>query len=739
MKATAVPIALATLLLSGCTFRNPAPRAVPSATVDAKLSGAVIELSAPCGGVLCLHVSTNGEPHTPRSIFLDPDRVADDCSQFRDGNWVGIRTSAGQLLIDPAKSQWTLRNASGGTVIPPSPLPAQPATTSPIALPIHANGPADFYGSGDVASSLLHISAVPYLGNGHATIPYYFSTTGYAAFGTSGDDNTPPDYFKSLTSDSPITWYFHGTSANLYLMPARDLKAAAAALAQLTGHAPVPPRWTLGYLQSRWGWKNSAYLQDTAREFKARHLPVDAFIFDFEWYTPTPDYTVKSQGLPDFHDFSFNPTLLPQPRSAFDEFHQQGIHVVGIRKPRLGNFGELEYARTYHWILPAGNSDIDSRVLNFALPAVRNYYAEHTEPLLSQGVDGWWNDEGELTYTLYHYWNLAEIQSLAEVRPTARHWSLNRAFSPGLQRTGAAAWTGDIHATWDDLQQTPTTLLNWSLAGMPWTACDIGGFSPETNPKLLTRWMQAGVFFPIMRTHSTLEATPHFPWLFGAEAQADIKSALQLRYELIPYYYSLAHQAHESGLPLMRPLVMEFPGDPHCTYLSDEWLMGDSLLAAPILSESDSRSVYLPGGASWYRFNSSAGPLPGNQSLQIGAAHNEIPVYVRAGSIVPLGPATLEHTDDLPGGPLDLRVYPGKDASFTLVEDDGCTTAYLRGKSRRTTFTWNDASRTLRWKREGSYAGKDVFQSISVTSVDLDRGQAVAAPFGATGEVRIPR
>ena len=586
-------------LLAACTPHLPTPP--PPTPLQLHADTANIELSAPADGVLCLHVATPNHPHVAQSIFLDPAATAAPTTAIDDGNWQGIHSSAGDLLINPLTHQWTLR-VNNQTLIPPSPLPTQATDT----LRLHHATMPQLYASGDnpdlLNNSLLHTKASPKLGNGHATLPYYFATTGYAALATSDDDNSPPAY---STANTTITWTFpQNSSATLYLMPASDLKAAAKSLANLTGHAPVPPRWSLGYFQSRWGWKDKAYIDDTARQFATRHLPIDAFIFDFEWYTSIPDYTVKAPGLPDFHDFSFNPHLFPDPAQQIATLHQQGIHVVGIRKPRLGNAEALAIARHNNWILAPGISNIDTRVLNFALPDVRNYYSQHTEPLLAKGIDGWWNDEGELTYTLYHHWNNAEQQSLDNVHPTLRPWSLNRAFSPGLQRTGAAAWTGDIHATWQDLQHTPATLLNWSLAGMPFTTCDIGGFSGQTSPQLLSRWMQAGVFFPIMRAHSTIEDTPHFPWLFGDETQANIAAALHLRYQLIPYLYSLAHQTHTTGLPMMRPLAMEYPNDPHSADLTDEWLLGDSLLAAPILTESSTRTVYLPAGDAWYAFNS---------------------------------------------------------------------------------------------------------------------------------------
>jgi alpha-glucosidase len=356
--------------------------------------------------------------------------------------------------------------------------------------------------------------------------------------------------------------------------------------------------------------------------------------------------------------------------------------------------------------------------------------------LLQQGVDGWWDDEGEWNYTMYYWWNRAEAEALAKVRPGARLWTIDRAFAPGSQRLGVAAWTGDIRAAWTELAKTPTHLLNWSLAGMPYGACDIGGFNDQTTPRLLTRWMEAGVFFPVMRAHSVDYAVPHFPWLFGDEAEAAIRKALDLRYRLIPLYYSLAHQAHETGLPIMRPLALEFPDDPRCANRSDEWMMGDDLLAAPILEDTEKRRVYLPPGR-WFALGETA-PLEGKKSIDATAKLDEIPVYVRAGSIVPLGPV-IQHTDDLPGGPLEVQVYPGADARFTLVEDDGLTTAYLKGQIRRTTFQWNDVSRSLSWKIEGPYAGKDIFTDITVAVMDGGSEKQATGSIRSDGSCLIGR
>jgi alpha-glucosidase len=391
--------------------------------------------------------------------------------------------------------------------------------------------------------------------------------------------------------------------------------------------------------------------------------------------------------------------------------------------------------RTNGWQLnELPDEQYHARDINFANPKFSEWYVQQSMPLLQAGVDGWWNDEGEGTFTTYYYWNQTEATAWSLYRPNQRLWTINRAFSPGTQRLGAATWTGDINASWKDLAETSASLLNWSLAGMPYGACDIGGFHTTPSPELLTRWMEAGVFFPVMRSHSEINAMPHFPWLYGTNALNAIRDALDLRYRLISFYYSLAHETFETGVPLMRPLVMEFPDDPKVANLSDEWMMGDSLLAAPILQDGDERAIYLPAG-DWYAFDTNL-VIKGSQTINVTAGLDEIPVYVRAGSILPLAPV-IQHTSELPGGPLELQIYPGRDATFTLVEDDGGTKDYLNGKIRRTTFQWNDSARTLMWKREGNYSGMDVFQKLHVILFDPRRQAEAEHTLDSSGTIKL--
>ena len=517
------------LLISLTASAVRASAGAESTVVDLKINKAFVEIATVGKGAFRLSVSTAGKPQPSQSIFLaDPEgNSAAVGEKVTEGNLVGIKSSGGELLIDPKSGEWSLRDSAGKVLIPPCRIGGY---LNDGAIELNVGWPVDkpiqVYGCGNGTSSLLQGQGRTHLDNGRAVVPHFWSDAGYAALAVSADDNAPASWGPS---DSGITWRFPGSSADLYLMPAGNLNDAARAYAMLTGPPPVPPRWAFGYLQSRWGWKDRAYIDDTLKQFVDRKLPVDAFIFDFEWYTTHPDYMLPPEGKADFTDFSFNPALFPDPAAQIAKMRANGIHFVGIRKPRIGNTAVLNDLRakgwidvqaladSKHWILPRGEK-IDLRNIDFQRSDVRAWYADQLVDLLKTGISGWWDDEGELTYTTYYWWNQAEADALAKVDPSGRLWTIDRAFQPGLQRQGAAAWTGDIHADWKTLRRTPTDLLNWSLAGMDYGACDIGGFSGEDTPELLARWMEAGVFFPVMRAHSDFTVQPRFPWLYGPEA-----------------------------------------------------------------------------------------------------------------------------------------------------------------------------------------------------------------------------
>jgi len=737
--------------------------------IACKLGNAQVELHVASPHAFRLHIFQPDFPEPKPSIFLSGQKMPDvPFTVTHDGSIVGIKTAFGELRLDTTHQSWALNNASGAMVAGwgqwgVSDFKADSNHNGNVetdCLVAPGTGVPRYYGSGSVPNmgSLLETQSDSFMGNGFTCLPQYWSTAGYGALIIGPHDDQPSRW---MSTPHGVHVSALAADLNLYLIPSKNLYDWLRGQAELTGFAPVPPRWALGYLQSRWGWKDKAYIDDTAVHFRTDQLPIDAFIFDFEWYTKTPDYSVPPEGKPDFVDFSWNPDLFPDPAGQLDGLAKQGLRMIGIRKPRLGNSDNLTMARGKGWIIPTNSPDPSNRRnIDFSNPDLRAWYGDNLRKFYETGVAGFWNDEGELRYNEYMYWNMAESDLLRQVKPGARFWSINRAFSPGMQRLGTSTWSGDIGSDWDTLAKTPGQLLAYSLSGMPYSTCDIGGFSGEPTPELLSRWMEAGVFFGVMRCHSSIDRTPHFPWLYGTDGENAIRKALDLRYRLIPYYYSLAHDNARTAAPLMRALVMEFPDDDKVSDETHEWLMGGRLLAAPVMNPGDRSAMTAPAGApanpepkstppapsaqrdvylpkdTWYKFETNE-TLTGPQTVHITAKLDEIPMYVRAGTLLPLGPV-LQYAEQASAEPLELQIYPGQDATFDFVEDDGKTLAYQKGDLRTIHFTWDDAARRLSWKTEGPYRGTNCFRSLNIILFAPQGKATKQSTLDASGSITFP-
>ena len=646
---------------------------------------------------------------------------------------------------------WLMRSI-GGTVA------RADRTLGGRSVRFSARTTSKLYGGGGDKSAVPTITrtaARAYVDNTKVGSPQYYSSNGYAALAAantttgSGKTNELPVSFTS--DDSSVTWTCSVDGPfELYLMPAATLDLGTAALYDLIGPPAVPPRYAFGFIASRWGWQNRSYIEDVLHAFRNGSYPIDAFIGDFGWFTNISDYRFPPTGVASYHDFGYNNVTFPQPAAQLASYRRDlHFHMGGIRKPRLGNVALLDEARAKHFLLPGGEVVMggeaaeagqvryaEQRNLNFSMTEAREWYAEKQAHYLSDGVSFFWNDEGETDYFTFYWWNVAQAQTLTSFDPSRRFYSINRAWSPGMARLGATVWTGDIDPSWQDLSSTPAMLLNWGLSGAPYVACDIGGFTGQTNGPLLTRWMQLGTFLPMMRIHSTLTATPHFPWLWGEPYASLMRAALELRYQLLPYHYSLAHAMYSSSKLWMRPVAAAFPDDAAAASLASQWLDG-SLLVAPVLRQDSQRDIYLPNGT-WYRFNSTA-TVTGPTTLKGTASLSEVPVFSPPGAIIPLADV-VQHTGALPGGPLTVQVYGGADGKFELVEDDGESTAYKSSDgTRRTAFVWDDAAATLSWSVSGAVPSKQMFVALRLSLLTrTGRSDSEVKPIGTGGSIQAP-
>jgi alpha-D-xyloside xylohydrolase len=382
--------------------------------------------------------------------------------------------------------------------------------------------------------------------------------------------------------------------------------------------------------------------------------------------------------------------------------------------------------------------------------------------LFSKGVDAWWMDatEPELVgegtpgalkaamnptalgsgarmanaYVVPSSQAVYEGQRQAD--PDKRVFILTRSAFAGSQRYAAATWSGDVSADWNSLAKQIPAGLNMSLSGIPWWTTDIGGFTVRqkwsgANPKpedveewreLVTRWFQFGTFCPLTRVHG------QFPnremWFFGDEGHRAYRTQLafdKLRYRMLPYTYTLAADVTRKNATILRPLVMDFASDPRALAVADQFLFGPALLVSPVTKPGTARrSVYLPSGTDWYDFWTGV-LVSGGRTIDAPAPFESIPVHVRAGTILPMGPE-LQYTSEKPADPLTLWVYTGRDAAFELYEDDGVTYGYEKGASSTIPMRYDDASGTLTLgKREGTYPGMPQARTVRVVFVSKDR------------------
>jgi len=636
-----------------------------------------ISVSAVEANVFHIVVSSRDRPAPPISPFVVETKPWSGASVGHDlSGTITLQTPKANLSMDRG-GVFTIRAGANNALIRRGQVSGTPEGWT-VALGHGAD--ERFYGAGNpainVAGDLTHPSGEQVITNGATQIPFLWSTGGYGCLIANNENG-----ISWSDTGNTLSWKVPGPYADIYLIAASGGGYEALnAYSRLTGCAPIPPRWTFGYMQSRWGYADAADVRDKWHQFRDRQIPVDAFIYDYDWFV---------------NDWQFDPKNLPA--GSMDEMKKLGLHFVGIRKPRITG-ANLAYATKRGWILtsPYGTD------LRFDIPDARVWWWDKQAPLLQAGVDGWWNDEAEQTYD--EFFQMTSLQWTGQRAINERRvWTLNRCFAPGMQRFGAAVWSGDITSSWKTLSNQPGTLLNYSLAGMPYSGQDIGGFFGPPEPELYARWIEEGVFVPVMRSHG-MHDEPRWPWAFGDSVLDATKRAIELRYKLIPYLYTLAAENSRTGAPIMRPLLLEFPSDKNTVNMQDEWLLGDKLLAAPVLTKGGSRSVYLPEGT-WYDFNTGASVTGGRTVALQDVPLATIPVYMRAGSILPLGPV-LQYTGQGPEDPLEVRVYPGADANFSLYEDAGDDYTYLDGKSSLITFSWNDKRRRLDIKgRTGSYPG----------------------------------
>lgn len=578
---------------------------------------------------------------------------------------------------------------------------------------------------------LGHAPAIhPALRQLYVSIPFAISLRHGRAAGLFWDN--PARQHWDLGQTRLDTWQMSAAEGDLdlYLFLGPGVADVCQRYAELTGHIPLPPRWGLGYQQSRYSYETRTRVEAIAREFRKRDLPCDVLHLDIHH-------------MDAYRVFTFGRTF-PRPKAMMNRLAKQGFKVVAIVDPGVKNdpgFGVLQRGKRAGAFVkdPAGTKDYlgevwpgVARFPDFLNARARAWWGEEQAALLDTGVSGFWNDMNEpanfarpdktldpqcrhatdfgprrhhQVHNLYgQQMARASREGALRSRPNERPFVITRAGYAGIQRH-ALVWTGDNSSHWDHLNDAVQMFLNLSLSGVPFCGGDVGGFLENTTPELFIRWFQFATFTPFFRNHTNLGTIAQEPWALGERVEEICRHCLTLRYQLLPYLYGRFAEARDTGAPIMRPLLWHYQNDPVAVACGDQFLLGRDLLVAPVLRQGAvARSVYLPSDV-WFNFWTGE-RLVGGRHVVADAPLDTIPLFVRAGGIVPLGPRQ-HYVGELPTDAILLHCWPGAAGELAWYEDDGSTNAYESGDCLRRTLSSTTRGRTFRLEfgaATGSYA-----------------------------------
>jgi alpha-D-xyloside xylohydrolase len=576
-----------------------------------------------------------------------------------------------------------------------------------------------------------------------------------------GDEaNTMQLTWKTPDPDQNTSlWSEVADGEDYYFVYGPALDQVVAGFRQLTGQASLMPEWAFGLWQSRQRYETAQQSLDVVKEYRRRAIPFDNIVQDWQYWQRNA-----------WGSHAFDTNRFPDPVSWLKALHALHTHVMisvwGKFYTGTANFDAMQKAGfLYQQNLKEGIQDwIDFPYTFYDAfnPAARKlFWSQMNIGLFSKGIDAWWMDatepdltpspptlEGQRTHVnptamgtgsrVMNGYALMNSRGVYEgqrsVAPNQRVFILTRSGFAGTQRYATATWSGDVSSTWTALAKQIPAGLGFCLSGVPYWTTDSGGYTMEArfsadNPKsedfqewceLNARWFQFATFCPLTRLHGELK--PREPWTFGDDSHPAYQTIVKfdnLRYRMLPYIYSLAGGVTQDAGTMMRPLVMDFQNDMKARDITDEYMFGPAFLVSPVTTyQARSRSVYLPPtSGNWYDFWTGAYTESG-QTIDAPAPYDALPLFIRAGSIIPFGPE-LQYTGEKPADPITLYVYAGAEGAFTLYEDDGLTYGYEKGVFARIPIGWDDVTRTLTiGKRAGKFSGmltKRTFNVVLVT------------------------
>jgi alpha-D-xyloside xylohydrolase len=530
-----------------------------------------------------------------------------------------------------------------------------------------------------------------------------------------------------------------------YVVFAGKADEVIASYRRLTGPAPLMPEWAYGYIHCRERFHSQSELLETAREFRQRNLPMDVMVQDWQYW-----------GKYGWNAMQWDERNYPDPAAMVRELHAMNVRLMVSVWSKIDPKSEVgrEFVAKKYYI--PGTQWVDF----FNPAAAALYWKNFSARMLSLGIDAWWldatepeNDDlvgrktflgaGEKVRNIYPLFVTKTVyEGLRKDAPDKRVFILTRSAFSGEQRYAAATWSGDIGSGWDTLRRQIPAGLDYVAAGLPYWTTDCGGFfrpaNQYTDPgyhERFIRWFQYATFCPLQRVHGYQTDTEF--WRFGTNVMQQAHRYLDLRYRMLPYIYSEAARVTFDGSTLMRPLVMDFADDPTALDQKYEYMFGPAFLVSPVLQAGATNwEVYLPKTAGgWFDFWTGE-KLAGGQTVKAAAPLAQIPLHMRAGSIIPLGPSE-QYVGQKPADPIELRIYRGADGAFTLYEDEGVNCNYEQGAYATIPVKWNDASKTLTiGRRQGSFHGMLTERNFRIVLVRPNHGVGIAPEQNPDATVR---
>lgn len=576
----------------------------------------------------------------------------------------------------------------------------------------------------------------------YKSIPFFMTLTDSHVYGIFLDN--PYKSVFNMGQESEEYYYFGAVAGNLdyYYIAGESLAEVLSNYTYLTGTCPLPQRWTLGYQQSRWGYTTQEDVEEIAAQMRTLDIPCDSIHFDIDYMQDFKVFTWNEKRyrgdsakfLKSLVDRGFKPVTINDPGVKVEKGYP--IYEEGVKQ---GYFAKTPEGEVYINAVWPG----DSAFPDFGNPKTRKWWGDHHSFLLDKGVRGIWNDMNEPAsfkgplpddvvftdedmpadhrrmHNLYgHLMAKATYEGLKRL-DGRRPFVITRACYAGTQKY-ATCWTGDNHSIWAHLQMAIPQLCNLGMSGIPFAGTDIGGFGSDTTEELLLRWVQVGCFSPLFRNHSAMGCRQQEPWQFGEKAVEIYRKYVKLRYHWIPYLYDLFWEEERTGAPVLRPLVYHYEKDPAAQTCNDEFLFGERILVAPVVSQGTTkRMVYLPAGE-WYDYWTGE-KLTGESWIIRDAPIDVCPIYVKAGSVIP-AMESMAYVGEKEQETLLLEVFPG-DGQCDHYLDNGEDFAYREGKFHQYRFTVDDA---------GNVQGKLIH-----TGYEKPYKKIVASVFGEITEVNM--